>query len=66
MKPRPMAIRDLPCFNCKHFDWKSSEYVCAAFPGGIPWREKGTLLMSTVREGKEPQGHARKRLMQAA
>jgi hypothetical protein len=40
MKPRPMAIRDLPCFNCKHFDWKSSEYVCAAFSGGIPWREK--------------------------
>src|SRR5208282_3076020 len=29
-------------------------------------REKGTSLISTVREGKEPQGHARKRLMQAA
>jgi len=29
-------------------------------------REKGTLLISTVREGKEPQGHARKRLEQAA
>ena len=29
-------------------------------------REKGTLLISTVREGKEPRGHARKRLMQAA
>src|SRR5208282_946951 len=29
-------------------------------------REKGTSLTSTVREGKEPQGHARKRLMQAA
>jgi hypothetical protein len=26
-------------------------------------REKGTSLISTVREGKEPQGHARKRLM---
>ena len=29
-------------------------------------REKGTSLISTVREGKEPQRHARKRLMQAA
>ncbi len=29
-------------------------------------REKGTSLISTVREGKEPQEHARKRLMQAA
>src|SRR5271166_380168 len=28
--------------------------------------EKGTSLISTVREGKEPQGHARKRLGQAA
>jgi hypothetical protein len=27
---------------------------------------KGTSLISTVREGKEPQGHARKRLEQAA
>src|SRR5271157_1005281 len=29
-------------------------------------REKGTLIISTVREGKEPQGHARKRLEHAA
>jgi len=29
-------------------------------------REKGTSLISTVNEGKEPRGHARKRLMQAA
>ena len=29
-------------------------------------REKGTSLISTVNEGKEPQRHARKRLMQAA
>ncbi len=29
-------------------------------------REKGTSLLSTVCEGKEPRGHARKRLMQAA
>ncbi len=29
-------------------------------------REKGTSLTSTVSEGKEPMGHARKRLMQAA
>jgi len=35
-------------------------------PGLILWREKGTLLISTVREGKDPQGHACKRLMQAA
>ena len=28
--------------------------------------EKGTLLISTDREEKEPQGHARKRLDQAA
>src|SRR5271166_1107335 len=29
-------------------------------------REKGTSLTSTVSDGKEPMGHARKRLMQAA
>ena len=29
-------------------------------------RENGTSLMSTVCEGGEPRGHARKRLMQAA
>jgi len=28
-------------------------------------REKGTLLISTVSEAKEPRGHACKRLMQA-
>jgi transposase len=28
--------------------------------------EKGTSLISTVWEAKEPRGHARKRLMQAA
>jgi len=30
------AIRDLPCFACKHFDWSKPDYRCAAFPGGIP------------------------------
>ena len=32
----------------------------------MPRREKARRLISTVREGKEPQLHARKRLIQAA
>jgi hypothetical protein len=42
-------------------------------PGGdlvevqlIPVREKGSSLISTACEAKEPRGHASKRLMQAA
>jgi hypothetical protein len=31
-----MAIHYLQCVTCKHFNWKSEDYVCAAFPGGIP------------------------------
>jgi hypothetical protein len=31
-----VAIRDLPCFACKHFDWSKPVYRCAAFPEEIP------------------------------
>jgi len=40
--------------------------VCTTWEGKSDRREKGISLISIVREGKEPQGHARKRLMQAA
>jgi len=45
---------------------RSTLYRYLAEEEGKRRREKGTSLISTVREGKEPQGHARKRLMQAA
>ena len=50
-------------------DFRPEEGVIAPVPRimRLFWgREKGTSLISTVREGKEPRGHACKRLMQAA
>ena len=42
--------------------WQRSNAAARGKSGG----EKGTSLISTVGEAKEPQGHARKSLMQAA
>src|SRR5208282_4701198 len=47
--------------------WTAVAVVRSSRPGnGKRGRGKGTSLISTVCEGKEPRGHARKRLMQAA
>jgi len=63
---------DVPIDDCGK-DRPRLVLVLVLGPGGdlvevqlIPGREKGSSLISTACEAKEPRGHASKRLMQAA
>ena len=68
--PKPQVRRQavLKLGNAGDSDPAIAEGLAEALQGVDPiyGREKWTSLISIVREGKEPQGHARKRLMQAA
>ena len=68
--PKPQVRRQavLKLGNAGDSDPAIAEGLAEALQGVEPiyGSGRGTSLISTVREGKEPQGHARKRLMQAA